>query len=102
MNTYSGSRSSRPAVLFSFGFLDGLQVRLRQPHLREAPAGFGLNCLVTIFMNNPGYRLTVCKSGDARSKPYDFRTSWIFGDSMNSPNFRASEGFFEVQTVAKP
>src|SRR3989442_1283087 len=29
------------------------QVRLRHPHLREAPAAFGLNRLATKFMNNP-------------------------------------------------
>ena len=54
MNTYYVVRSSRPAGLFSFGLLDGLQVRLCRPHLREAPAGFGLERLVTAFMNNPG------------------------------------------------
>jgi len=43
-----------PAGLFSFGFLDGLQVRLRRPYLREAPAGFGFERLATVFMNNPG------------------------------------------------
>ena len=48
-------RFSCPAGLFSFGFLDGLQVRLRRPYLREAPAGFGLERLATAFMNNPGY-----------------------------------------------
>jgi hypothetical protein len=54
MNAYYGSRSSRPAGLFSFGLLDGPQVRLRRPHLREAPAAFGLSRLPTAFMNNPG------------------------------------------------
>ena len=54
MNTCYVVRSSRPAGLFSFGLLDGLQVRLCRPHLREAPAGFGLERLVTAFMNNPG------------------------------------------------
>jgi len=55
MNTYSGSRSSRPARLFSFGLLDVPQgVRLRRPHLREATAGFGLSRLATAFLNNPG------------------------------------------------
>jgi hypothetical protein len=54
MNTYYVVRSSRPAGLFSFGFLDGLPVRLRRPHLREAQAGFGLERLATAFMNNPG------------------------------------------------
>jgi hypothetical protein len=53
MNTYYVVRSSHPAALFSFGLLDVLQVRLRQPHLREAPAGFGLERLATVFMNNP-------------------------------------------------
>jgi len=47
-------RSSRPARLFSFGLLDGPQVRLRRPYLREAPAGFSLERLATAFMNNPG------------------------------------------------
>ena len=54
MNTCSGVRSSRPARLFSFGLLDGLPVRLRRPHVREAPAGFGLIRLAKAFMNNPG------------------------------------------------
>ena len=54
MNTCCVVRSSRPAGLFSFGLLDGLQVRLRQPHVREAPASFGLERLATAFMNNPG------------------------------------------------
>jgi len=54
MNTYCVVRSSRPTGLFSFGLLDGLQIRLRQPHLREAPAGFGLEGLAATFMDNPG------------------------------------------------
>ena len=54
MNTYYVVRSSRPTGLFSFGLLDGLHVRLRRPHLREAPAGFGLEGLATAFINNPG------------------------------------------------
>jgi hypothetical protein len=54
MNTRSVVRSSRPAGLFSLGLLDGLQVRLRRPYVREAPAGFGLTRLATAFMNNPG------------------------------------------------
>jgi hypothetical protein len=54
MNTCYVVRSSRPAGLFSFGLLDGLQVRLRRPCLREAPAGFGLERLATAFMSNPG------------------------------------------------
>ena len=54
MNTCSVVRFSRPAGLFSFGLLDGLQVRLRRPHVREAPADFGLERLATVFMNNPG------------------------------------------------
>jgi hypothetical protein len=54
MNTCCVVRSSRPAGLFSFGLLDGLQVRLRRPYLREAPAGFGIERLATAFMNNPG------------------------------------------------
>ena len=54
MNTCSVVRFSPPAGLFSFGLLHGLQVRLRQPRLREAPAGFGLGRLATTFINNPG------------------------------------------------
>ncbi len=54
MNAYYSGRSSRPAWLFSFGLLGGPQVRLRRPHLREAPAGFSLSRFVTAFMNNPG------------------------------------------------
>jgi len=54
MNTCYVVRYSRPAGLFSFGLLDGLTVRLRRPHLREAPAGFGLERLATAFMKNPG------------------------------------------------
>ena len=54
MNACYVVRSSRPAGLFSFGLLDGPQVRLRRPYLREAPAGFGLERLATAFMNNPG------------------------------------------------
>jgi len=53
MNTCSGVRSFRPARLFSFGLLDGLQVRLRRPSVRAASAGFCLECLATVFMNNP-------------------------------------------------
>jgi hypothetical protein len=53
MNTYSSGRSSRLAGLFSFGLLDGPQVRLRRPHLREAPAGFSFSRFATAFMNNP-------------------------------------------------
>jgi hypothetical protein len=54
MNTCYVVRSSRPAGLFSIGLLNGLPVRLRRPHLREAPAGFGLERLAMAFMNNPG------------------------------------------------
>jgi hypothetical protein len=54
MNTCYVIRSSRPAELFPFGLLRVLQVRLRQPHLREAPAGFGHERLATAFVNNPG------------------------------------------------
>jgi hypothetical protein len=54
MNTCYVVRSSCPAGLFSFGLLDGLQVRLRRPYLREAQADFGLERLATSFMNNPG------------------------------------------------
>ena len=61
MHTCSGVRSCRPARLFSFGLLDGLYVRLRRPHVREASAGFRLERLATAFINNPG------------SCPVDFR-----------------------------
>ena len=54
MDTCSVVRSSCPAKLFSFGLLDGLQVRLRRPYVREASAGFRLERLATAFMNNPG------------------------------------------------
>ena len=54
MNTCYVVRSSRQAGLFSFGLLDGLHVRLRRPYVREAPAGFVLERLVTVFMNNLG------------------------------------------------
>jgi hypothetical protein len=54
MNTCYIVRSPRPAGRFSFGLLDGLLVRLRRPHLRDAPAGFGLERLATAFMNSPG------------------------------------------------
>ena len=54
MNTCYVVRSSRPAGLFSFGFLDGLPVRLCRPYLREVSAGFGLERLATAFVNNPG------------------------------------------------
>ncbi|CAE6688846.1 hypothetical protein NSPZN2_10113 [Nitrospira defluvii] len=55
MNTCSGVRSSRPARLFSFDLLDGLQVRLRRPYMRAASAAFCLERLATAFMNNPGW-----------------------------------------------
>ncbi len=54
MNAYYVVRSSCPAGLFSLGLLNGLPVRLRWPRLREAPAGVGLERLVTAFMNSPG------------------------------------------------
>jgi len=54
MNTSSGVRSSRPARIFSFGLLDGLQVRLRRPYVRAASAGFCLERLATAFMNSSG------------------------------------------------
>lgn len=56
MNTYCVVQSSRPAGLFSLGLLNGLQVRLRRPRLREVPADFGLGRLATAVMRNPGYR----------------------------------------------
>ena len=54
MNPCSVVRFSHPAWLFSFGLLDGLQVRLRRPYVREASAGFGLERLAPAFMNSPG------------------------------------------------
>jgi hypothetical protein len=39
MNTNYSGRSSRPGGPFSFGLLDGPQVRLRRPRLREAHGG---------------------------------------------------------------
>lgn len=54
MNTYYGVRSSRSAGRFSFGLLDGLLVRRCRPYVREALAGFGLERLSTVFVNNPG------------------------------------------------
>lgn len=54
MNACSVIRCSRPAGFFSFGLLDGLQVRLRRPYLREAPADFSLERLAAASMNNPG------------------------------------------------
>jgi hypothetical protein len=60
MNTCYSGRSSCPARLFSFGLLDGPQVRLCRPHLREATPDFGLSRFATTFVNNPG--LGVCPS----------------------------------------
>ncbi len=68
MNAYCGTRFFRPARLFSLDLLDGPQVRLRRPRLREAHGrvrlgawgwaggieGFGLDCLATAFMSHPG------------------------------------------------
>jgi len=54
MNTCYVVGSSRPAELFSLDLLNGLQVCLRRPYLREAPAAFGLERIATGFMNNPG------------------------------------------------
>ena len=54
MNTCNIVPSPRPAGRFSFSLLDGLLVRLRRPHLRDALAGFGLERLATAFMNRPG------------------------------------------------
>ena len=59
MNTCSSVRSSRPARPFSFGLFDGLHVRLRRPHVREASTGFRLERLATAFMNKPGWRFPV-------------------------------------------
>ena len=56
MNACSGVRSSRPVRPFSFGFLHGLRVHLRRPHVREASAGFHLERLATAFMKSPGWR----------------------------------------------
>lgn len=77
MNIYCGRRSSRGVPialqiamghgLFSDPYAldvpitrcilrsDGYPVRLCRPHLREAPADFGLARLVTTFLNDPSY-----------------------------------------------
>jgi len=55
MNVYCGSRSFRPECPFSLELLDGPPgARLRCPRVREVSVGFGLDCLVTTFMKNPG------------------------------------------------
>jgi hypothetical protein len=54
MNTCCVVRSTCPAGLFSFGLVDGLQVRLRRPYVRETPAGFSLERLATAFMKSLG------------------------------------------------
>ncbi len=54
MNPCSVVRFSHPAWLFSFGLLDGLQVRRRRPYVREDSAGVGLERLAPAFMNSPG------------------------------------------------
>ena len=71
MDTYCGIRFSRGVAHCSsrcngpWAFLDvlmtrcilksnGCPVRLRRPRLREAPAGFGLECLATASMDIPG------------------------------------------------
>jgi hypothetical protein len=41
INTCYSGRSSCPVPLLSFGLLDGPQVPLCRPHLKEAAAGFG-------------------------------------------------------------
>ena len=55
MDTYFGTRCSRPAGLFSFGLLDVLQeyacVILT---CEKRPAGFGLWRLATASMNSEG------------------------------------------------
>jgi hypothetical protein len=50
---WAACRFSRPAGLFPFGLLDGLQVRLRRSYMRNAPAGFGLERLATACINKP-------------------------------------------------
>jgi len=55
MNDGSVVRCSHSAGQFSFSLLDELSVRLRRPRLRDALADFGLGCLATAFMSNPGY-----------------------------------------------
>ena len=56
MNTYYVVRYSRPAGLFSFTLINGLDVRLRRTRLREATSDFGFGRLAAAFMSNPGYR----------------------------------------------
>jgi hypothetical protein len=49
------ARGVRPSPRrgFLFGLLDGQQVRLRQPYLREAPADISLERLATVFITVP-------------------------------------------------
>jgi hypothetical protein len=68
MNDYYSGRSSRSAGLFSFGLLDGPQVRLRRLTCEKPTegarlgasgvggcnGGFGLSRFAPPFMNNPG------------------------------------------------
>lgn len=55
MNTCCGIRYLCPVGRFSFGLLNVSRIRLRRPRLRDALADFGLGCLATAFMSNPGY-----------------------------------------------
>jgi hypothetical protein len=96
MNTCYVVRSSRPAGLFSFGLLDGLQVRLRRPYLREAPAGFGLKRLATVFMNNPGYQRAE-NAGARRSL-----TGLHVWDNRSTPRRIAGETGGTGETRRKP
>ena len=54
MTARSVIRSFCAAGRFSLGLLDGLRIRLRRPHVRAAPAGFGLKRLAKVVMNIPG------------------------------------------------
>jgi hypothetical protein len=54
MNTYYTVRTSHPSRLFSFALLDGLPHTSIRLICEQPPAGFGLEHLATVFMNNPG------------------------------------------------
>ena len=54
MNAVARRSILSPSGAFLVDLLDGLQVRLRQPYMRKAPANCSLERLATAFMNSPG------------------------------------------------
>ncbi len=59
-DAYCDRRCSCPARLFSLDLLNVPPgVRLRRPRFRAAPANFGLTCLATASLNDPGYALAL-------------------------------------------